>query len=118
MSKLPDATLDRIAAAMERDTSATMDTKTRAALERLIQVAQSDTDQSRHIAKLLLAWWDAGRHGGFDLTSFWKIDDDLVIDIHEVIRWVSGHHYYPDTLGYAKEFEAIKNVWGSSDSIH
>lgn len=116
MSKLSDATLDRIVAAMERDTSPTMDTKTRAALERLIQVAQSDTGQSRHVAKLLLAWWDAGRHGGLDLTSFWCIDDELVVDSLEVIKWVSGHHHYPDTLGYAKHFETIQSAWGASDS--
>ncbi|UUY07733.1 hypothetical protein LRS11_18220 [Pseudomonas sp. J452] len=118
MSKLPDVTLDRIFAAMERDTSPAMDTKTRVALERLIQVAQSDTGQSRHIAKLLLAWWDAGGSGGFDLTSFWNIDDELVIDSLEVIKWVSGHRYYPDTLGYAKHFETIWKAWGSEESIH
>lgn len=35
---------------------ATIDLDTRAALERLIAVAQGDTGQSQHVADLLLAW--------------------------------------------------------------
>ena len=34
--------------------------KSRAALERLIQIAQGDTGQSRIVANFLLAWWNAG----------------------------------------------------------
>jgi hypothetical protein len=35
-----------------------------AALERLIQVAQGDTGQSRIVANFLLAWWNAEECGG------------------------------------------------------
>ncbi|HCF6085753.1 TPA: hypothetical protein NIH71_005882 [Pseudomonas aeruginosa] len=45
---------------------ATMDLDTRAALERLIAVAQGDTGQSRHVADLLLAWLNTCESGGFD----------------------------------------------------
>ena len=40
-----------------------------AALERLIDIAQRDTGQSRRVADFLLAWWNAGECGGFDLTD-------------------------------------------------
>jgi hypothetical protein len=35
----------------------------RAALERLIQIAQRDTGQSRKVANFLLAWWNADECG-------------------------------------------------------
>jgi hypothetical protein len=48
--------------------------KSRAALQRLIQIAQDDTGQSRIVANFLLAWWNAGECGGFDLTDVWGVD--------------------------------------------
>jgi hypothetical protein len=47
----------------------------RAALERLIRIANRDTGQSRRVASFLLAWWNAEECGGFDLTDLWGIDD-------------------------------------------
>lgn len=41
-----------------------MDLDTRAALERLIAVAQADSGQSRHVADLLLAWLNTCESGG------------------------------------------------------
>ena len=43
----------------------------RAALERLIRVAQGDTGQSRIVANFLLAWWNAADWGRFALTDVW-----------------------------------------------
>ncbi|WP_456304106.1 DUF7673 family protein, partial [Acetobacter pasteurianus] len=40
----------------------------RAALARLIKIAKGDTGQSRRVADFLLAWWNAGSCGSFDLT--------------------------------------------------
>jgi hypothetical protein len=117
MNKVPDATLDRIFAAIQQDTSTEMDSETRAALERLICVAQSDTGQSRHIADLLLAWWDTSENGGFDFRSFWNIDDKLVTDSLKLIKWISGHRFYPDELGYGEQFKAIWKQWRSGKSI-
>lgn len=90
---------------------ATMDLDTRAALERLIAVAQGDTGQSRHIADLLLAWHNAGESGGFDFTSFWAIDDSLVADSLRLITWISRSRVYPDELGYGDQFQAIWKAW-------
>ena len=43
----------------------------KAALERLIKIAQGDTGQSRMTAEFLLSWWNAANCGGFDLTTLW-----------------------------------------------
>lgn len=44
----------------------------KAALERLIRIAQGDTGQSRMTAEFLLSWWNAANCGGFDLTTMWE----------------------------------------------
>ncbi|CAJ0802724.1 hypothetical protein LMG7141_04150 [Ralstonia condita] len=83
----------------------------RAALERLIQYAQSDTGQSRRVADFLLAWWNAGQCGGFDLTNLWAVDDAIAEDMAIVFRLVTRANSYPDTLGYGPQFEAIVRAW-------
>lgn len=88
-----------------------MDLDTRAALERLIRVAQGDTGQSRRIADLLLAWYNAGENGGFDFTTFWALDDGLVGDSLRLIAWVSCNRAYPDELGYEDQFQVIWKAW-------
>lgn len=90
---------------------ATMDLDTRAALERLITVAQGDTGQSHQVADLLLAWYNASENGGFDFTSFWAIDDALVADSLRLITWVSRNRAYPDELGFGDQFKTIWKAW-------
>lgn len=89
----------------------TLDLDTRAALERLIAVAQGDTGQSRQVADLLLAWYNADENGGFDFTNFWAIDDALVADSLRLITWISRNRAYPDELGYADQFQVIWKTW-------
>jgi hypothetical protein len=45
-----------------------------AALDRLLAHAQRDSGQSRVVADFLLAWWNSGSCGAFDLTSLWSLD--------------------------------------------
>ena len=54
-----------------------MSTEQRESLERLIGIAQSDTGQARRVADFLLAWWNAGSCGGFDLTNLWVLTVQL-----------------------------------------
>jgi len=75
-----------------------IDLDTRAALERLLAVAQGESGQSRHVADLLLAWHNAGENGGFDFTTFWALDDALVADSLRLITWISRSQVYPDEL--------------------
>jgi hypothetical protein len=80
------------------------------ALENLLQHAQRDTGQSRRIADFLLAWWNAGQCGSYDLTTAWGLDD-LMEDVCVVFRLASRAHSYPDTLGDGPQFEAVVRAW-------
>lgn len=83
----------------------------RAALERLLAIAAQYTGQSRRVADFLLAWWNAGECGGFDLTTMWGCDTAIVADMARVFAYVGFNRHYPDTLGYASQFEAIVAHW-------
>lgn len=83
----------------------------RGALERLIAHARHDSGQSRHVADFLLSWWNAGTCGGFDMTTMWECDDELIEDMLTVFGFVGRTNVYPDTLGYKKDFEEIVREW-------
>lgn len=85
--------------------------KERQALERLVGHAQRDSGQSRRVADFLLAWWNAGHCGGFDFTSMWGCDDDIVNDMIVVFGYIGRNKGYPDKLGYDAEFDAIVRAW-------
>ncbi|MEN9544664.1 MAG: hypothetical protein RLZZ598_1497 [Pseudomonadota bacterium] len=82
-----------------------------AALERLIAHARRDSGQSRRVADFLLAWWNTGSCGAFDLTSLWALDTDIVADMATVFSLIGRVHRYPDSLGYEAEFKAIVQAW-------
>lgn len=88
-----------------------MDPKEAAALERLIQIAYQDTGHGRKISDFLLAWWNAQTCGGFDLTDFWALDQDVMRDVKAVIGLLLRCKAYPDRLGYAPQFEKIVRLW-------
>lgn len=88
-----------------------MDAKTKAALERLLKVAAGDTGQSRRVADFLLAWWNAGSCGGFDMTTLWGLDTDLARDCTQVFAFVAVNSHYPDSLGYSPQFERVIRAW-------
>ena len=81
------------------------------ALLRLLKVAAGDTGQSRKVADFLLAWWNAGSCGGFDITTTWGLDDDLVSDVITVFALAARCNSYPDTLGYADDFKRVVEMW-------
>ena len=81
-----------------------MTTDPKAALERLIAIAQSDTGQARRVADFLLAWWNAGECGGFDLTNLWGVDVSIAEDMVIVFGYVARANAYPDALGYNVQF--------------
>ncbi len=82
-----------------------------AALDRLVLIAQSDTGQSRRVANFLLAWWNAGDCGGFDLTDLWMLDRAIADDILAVARLISVRHEYPTAYGYGPQFEQLVADW-------
>jgi len=81
------------------------------ALGRLVEIAKGDTGQSRRVADFLLAWWNAGQCGGFDLTNLWAVDRAIADDMAAVVSLIATVHNYPDTLGYGEDFEQIVAAW-------
>lgn len=82
-----------------------------AAFNRLVAIAQSDTGQSRRAADFLLAWWNAGECGGFDLTNLWGVDTSIAEDMVIVFGYIARAHSYPDELGYNDQFQSIVRTW-------
>jgi hypothetical protein len=84
----------------------------RAALDRLIEHARRNTGQSRRVADFLLAWWNAGSCGKYDITTAWGCDVDIIEDMIVVFAYASRNSVYPDKLdGYEEQFVAIVNEW-------
>jgi hypothetical protein len=81
------------------------------ALDRLVGIAKRDTDQSRRVADFLLAWWNSGSCGSFDLTNLWAVDEAIAIDMQTVFGFVARIHCYPDSLGYERDFRVIIEQW-------
>jgi hypothetical protein len=88
-----------------------MNESERAALERLIAIALHDSGQSRKVASFLLAWWNARRCGGFDLTDAWNLDEGLHQDMIVVLRMTIRLNAYPDRLGYGEQLRQIEALW-------
>jgi hypothetical protein len=89
----------------------TMKSDQEAALNCLVAIAQSDTGQSRRVADFLLAWWNAGECGGFDLTNLWGVDASIADDMVIVFGYVARTHSYPDVLGHNDQFQSIVRTW-------
>lgn len=108
----PDAVIARamLAAATEAPAAA-ITAEEVTALERLIAHARQDSGQSRRVADFLLAWWNSGSCGAFDLTSLWSLDATIVADMTTVFGLIGRIHHYPDSLGYESEFKAIVLAW-------
>ena len=83
----------------------------RDALDRLLRIAQGDTGQCRLVANFLLAWWNAEECGGFDLTDVWSVDAPIAADMVTVFAALPRCRHYPDTLGYAEQFQALVRAW-------
>lgn len=88
-----------------------MEPATWSALERLLDVARGDTHQSRYAANFLLAWWNAGDLGGFDLTDAWGVDAAIREDMITVFAFVARNSEYPSAYSFRSEFEELVALW-------
>ncbi|KAF0810418.1 hypothetical protein A167_00698 [Alcanivorax sp. S71-1-4] len=77
------------------------------ALDKLLDIAESDTGQGLHVANFLLAWWNAQTCGGFDLTDLWAVDLDIARRMFVIMQGIVNYRMYPDSLGYSTRFEAL-----------
>lgn len=88
-----------------------MDEITRAAFERLLKIARSDTGQSRRVASFVLAWWNATDHGGFDIADLFAVDAEIARDMATVFSYAATRRVaeYPDA--YRLDIEAVMRQW-------
>jgi uncharacterized membrane protein YdcZ (DUF606 family) len=88
-------------------------TSVEAALERLIDLAKSDTGQARRAANFLLAWWNGDDHGHFDVTDLFAVDSAVAADITTVIGYLGQHAgaIYIDAFGYQAQIAEIAERW-------
>lgn len=85
------------------------------ALERLVRIAEHDTGQSTRVRAFLLAWWNAPRDGGFDLTDIWTVDVQIVDDMFAVLALIAARPgIYPDTYIDRARFEALVEINGTA----
>lgn len=88
-----------------------MDETTRAAVERLLKIGQSDTGQARRVADFILAWWNAEELGRFDIADLFALDTAIARDMATVFSFLASRPMavYPEE--YRAEIEAIIREW-------
>jgi len=89
------------------DSRAAEDNAGRAALDRLVAIAQTDTGQSRCVTNFLLAWWNARGCGGFDLTELWTVEPPIRDDMLAVLQLIAHHRELPTAYGHGDAFAAL-----------
>lgn len=88
-----------------------MDERSRAAFERLLRIARSDTGQSRRIANFVFAWWNADSLGGFDLADIFAVDRDIGRDMATVVSALAEFSVAQYPEGYRAEIEELISLW-------
>jgi hypothetical protein len=83
----------------------------RAAIHRLLAIAQADTGQSRRVADFLLAWHNAEDNGGWDPTDLWAVDEQIAADMLTVLNLIANARVYPPDLGFDAEIQTVWRMW-------
>lgn len=85
----------------------------RSAVDRLLDLARSDTGQARRVASFLMAWWNAGDLGGFDIADLFSLDHAISADMATVFAFLGRHPgaIYVDAFGRREEMEALVALW-------
>lgn len=88
-----------------------MNQTARQAFERLLNVARNDTGQSKRVANFVLAWWNAGSCGGFDISDLFSVDEEIASDMAAIFAYVASlsSPEYPED--YRTEIEDIIRRW-------
>ncbi len=80
-------------------------------LARLLNIALSDTGQSRRVANFLLAWHNAIENGGWDPIDLWNVDTQIAEDILECLRIMRLEHAYPGELDAGRFKSPMERIW-------
>jgi len=88
-----------------------MDEPTRAAFQRLLKIARTDTGQARRVANFILAWLNADSLGGFDIADLFAVDTKIAADMAMVFSWLARQNEAIYPTEYRAEIEAIIAEW-------
>lgn len=85
----------------------------RRAVARLFDIARSDTGQARRVADFLMAWWNAGDLGGFDIADLFALDRAVAADMTTVFAFLGHHHsaIYADAFDLREDMKALIALW-------
>ncbi|KPH63570.1 hypothetical protein [Novosphingobium sp. ST904] len=83
------------------------------ALDRLIDVARSDTGQSKRVANFLLAWWNGDDWGHFPIADLFGLDREVGLDIARIVGFLAAYPeaIYADQFGRREELIALVHQW-------
>src|SRR3546814_20654649 len=83
------------------------------ALDRLIDVARSDTGQSRRVANFLLAWWNGEDCGHCPLADLFGVDATIATHITTIVGFLGQHEgaIYTDAFGCKAEMIELVGRW-------
>lgn len=85
----------------------------RAAVDRLFDLASSDTGQAGRVANFLLAWHNGADWGGFDLADLFGVDRAIAADMATIFTFLGQYPsgIYPDAFGYGDDIVPILQRW-------
>jgi len=85
----------------------------RNALDRLIEIARSDTGQARRVANFLLAWWNGEDCGHFPIADLFGVDATIATHMTTIIGFLGQHEgaIYPDAFGRKAEMIELVRRW-------
>ncbi|WP_368389843.1 hypothetical protein [Sphingobium sp. AS12] len=85
----------------------------RAAVDRLFDLAQSDTGQAGRVANFLLAWHNGMDWGGFDIADLFGLDRAIAADMATVFAFLGQYPsgIYPDAFVGEAQIIAILRRW-------
>ena len=85
----------------------------RNALDRLIEIARSDTGQARRVANFLLAWWNGEDCGHFPIADLFGVDATIATHMTIIIGFLGQHEgaIYPDAFGRKAEMIELVRRW-------
>jgi len=87
--------------------NATMDDTARAAFERLLDIASSDTGQLRRVA----CWWNADSLGRFDLADIFAVDRQIGRDMAAIVSSLAEAPAAEYPEAYCAEIEELIRLW-------
>lgn len=79
------------------------------ALFRPIDLARSDTGQSRRAANFLLAWWNGDDWGHFQFADLFAVDRAVACDMATIFSFLADYPgaIYADAFGARAEMDAL-----------